>query len=323
MIAVNLALMMAIYVCIGFFAKRRRIVDDRFSASLAALIFNFIFPCAVITSLSSEYDPRELVNGGALLVISVITMAVMLLLGLLVNRVSGKSDDMSRILLVNLMFTNFTYMAFPIMEILYGDIGRFYIAVYTIPVRILFYIATPLIFTLGKDKDKSGAPGIRGIARGVMRAILSPPVLAVPVGLVIYFFGLEIPEPFSTVIDKLGGTASPLGMILCGVTLAAIPLSRIRQEKRLFLIAALRLIAAPALLLGLYLAITRFIPIDPVVAKVSILYAALPAAATTTVLAIKAQSDATKAAQCVFLTTLLSIVTLPIWVEILNRLVIS
>lgn len=319
MIAVNLALMMAIYVAIGFFARKKRIVEERFSASLAALIFNFIFPCAVISSLQTEYDPASIMNGGALLGISVLSMFVMLLLGLLVNKISGKSDDLSRILLVNLMFTNFTYMAFPIMEMLYGSIGKFYIAVYTIPVRILFYVVTPLIFTIGKDKTSSLTA--RQVGRGIVRAILSPPVLAVPIGLCIYFLGIRIPEPFSTVIEKLSSTASPLGMILCGVTLAAIPLSRIWHEKRLFVIALLRLLVAPAIMLGLYLAASSLVAIDPTVAKVSILYCALPAAATTTVLAIKAQSDATKAAQCVFITTLLSILTLPLWVEILNVII--
>ncbi len=319
MIAVNLALMMAIYVGIGYFARKKRIVEERFSASLAALIFNFIFPCAVISSLQTDYDPASVMNGGALLGISVFSMIILLLLGLLVNKLSGKQDDLSRILLVNLMFTNFTYMAFPIMEMLYGSIGKFYIAVYTIPVRILFYIVTPLVFTIGKDKSSS--LNGRQVARGVIRAILSPPVLAVPVGLIIYFFGLRVPEPFSTVIDKLSSTASPLGMILCGVTLAAIPLSRIWREKRLFVIAALRLFVAPAIMLGLWFLVSSFMTIDPIVAKVSILYCALPAAATTTVLAIKAQSDATKAAQCVFITTLLSILTLPLWVEILNRII--
>ena len=61
--------------------------------------------------------------------------------------------------------------------------------------------------------------------------------------------------------------------------------------------------------------------VDPIVAKVSILYLALPAAATTTVMAVKAQSDATRAAQCVFVTTVFSVITLPVWSGILDMLV--
>lgn len=319
MIALSLAIEMAILMFIGFFARKKRIVEEKFSASLASLIFNFVFPCVVINAMQIKYEPSEIVNSGLLIGISIFTMALMLALGLLVNRIIRRKDDMSRILLVNLMFTNFTYMAFPIMESLYGEKGSFYIAIYTIPVRVLFYIATPMIFTLGKSSNMK--LDARQARRGAVRALLSPPVLAVPVGLAIYFFGIPIPGPIAAVIESLAKVATPMGMLLCGVTLAAIPLSKIWKEKRIMIIAVLRLIAAPAIAVGLYLLVSHFLYVDPLVAKVSILYCALPAAATTTVLAIKAQNDATKAAQCVFVTTLLSVITLPAWAYLLDQVV--
>jgi len=319
MTALSLAVQMALLMLVGFFARKKRIVEEKFSSSLASFIFNFVFPCVVINAMQMEYDPSQVLNSGLLLGISIFTMVIMLGLGLMVNRLGRKKDDMSRILIVNLMFTNFTYMAFPVMETLYHELGSFYIAIYTIPVRILFYVVTPLIFTLGKDS--TAKLSARQLGRGAMRALLSPPVIAVPVGLLIYFFGIPIPGPILAVIESLAKVASPMGMVLCGVTLAAIPLSRIWKEKRIMLIAFLRLLVAPAIAAGIYLLVSQFILIDPVVAKVSILYCALPAAATTTVLAIKAQSDATKAAQCVFVTTLFSVLTLPVWKEILDIIV--
>jgi len=319
MIALSLAVQMAILMFIGFFARKKRIVEEKFSTSLASFIFNFVFPCVVINAMQIKYEPSEVINSGLLMGISVFTMALMLGLGLLVNRIIRKKDDMSRILLVNLMFTNFTYMAFPIMESLYGEKGSFYIAIYTIPVRVLFYVATPLIFTLGKDKAET--LNARRIGRDALRALLSPPVLAVPVGLLIYFFGIPIPGPIAAVIASLAKVATPMGMVLCGVTLAAIPLSKIWKEKRILLIAALRLLAAPLTAVGIYLFVSLFVQVDPLVAKVSILYCALPAAATITVLAIKSQSDATKAAQCVFATTLFSVITLPAWAYLLEIIV--
>lgn len=319
MTALALAVEMAILLFIGFFARKKRIVEEKFSTSLASFIFNFVFPCVVINAMQIKYEPSEVLNSGLLIGISIFTMALTLGLGLLVNKIAQKKDDMARILLVNLMFTNFTYMAFPIMESLYHEKGSFYIAIYTIPVRVLFYVVTPLIFTLGKNQAVKLSAG--QIGKDTLRALLSPPVLAVPVGLIIYFFSIPIPGPIATVIESLAKVATPMGMVLCGVTLAAIPLSRIWKEKRIMLIAVLRLIAVPAAAIGLYLLVSRFWQVDPLVAKISILYCALPAAATTTVLAIKAQSDATKAAQCVFVTTLLSVLTLPLWAKILEIVV--
>lgn len=316
MTALSLAVQMAILMFIGFFARKKRIVEEKFSASLASFIFNFVFPCVVINAMQIKYEPSQVLNSGLLIGVSIFTMALMLGLGLLVNMFVNKKDDMSRILLVTLMFTNFTYMAFPIMESLYGEKGSFYIAIYTIPVRVLFYVVTPLIFTVGKNSAVRLSAG--QIGRDALRAILSPPVLAVPVGLVIYLFGITLPGPIDAVIASLAKVATPMGMVLCGVTLAAIPLSRIWKEQRIIIIAILRLIAAPAIAIGIYYVLSGFVHIDPLVAKVSILYCALPAAATTTVMAIKSQSDATRAAQCVFVTTIFSVLTLPAWSYILE-----
>lgn len=319
MTAFSLAVQMAIFLFIGFWARKQRIVEEKFSGSLAAFIFNFVFPCVVINALQIDYEPSQILSSGFLIGISIVTMSMMLGLGLLVNWLGHKKDDMSRILLVDMMFTNFTYMAFPIMESLYGTMGSFYIAVYTIPVRVLFYVVTPLIFSLGK-----GGPATlnkRQIGRDAARALLSPPVIAVPIGLLIYFFNIPVPGTISAVIASLAKVASPMGMVLCGVTLAAIPLSKIWKEKRIVLITVLRLLVAPAMMLGLYLLLSMAVNMEPVVAKVAILYCALPAAATTTVLAIKAQSDATRAAQCVFVTTLFSVITLPVWAKLLDILV--
>ncbi len=320
MTAFTLAIQMAIFMTIGFAARKKRIVEDRFSTSLAGFIFNFVFPCVVIKAIAfqSDYNPSQIRNSGSLILTSIVSMFILLGFGILVNKISGKDDDMSRIMLVNLMFTNFTYMAFPIMESLYGDVGSFYIAIYTIPVRVMFYVATPLIFTVRRGGEFGGW---KKIGRDIVRALLSPPVVAVPIGMLILFAHIPIPKVFSGVVISLAAVATPMGMILCGVTLAAIPLSKIWKENRLILITILRLIAAPALILGIYLASSHFMTWDPIVAKVCILYCALPAAATTTVMAIKAQSDATKAAQCVFLTTIMSVLTLPVWVLILDHIV--
>jgi len=317
--ALNLAIEMAILLVIGFFARKKRLVDEKFSISLSSFIYNFVFPCSVVYSLQVSYDPSEVWKSGQLIGISIFTMALMLGVGLLFNRIGHRTDDMSRILLVNIIFTNFTYMAFPIMGALYQAQGSFYIAVYTIPVRVLFYIATPLIFTVGKES--AARIGGRQIGRSILRTLLSPPVLAVPIGLALYIFGITLPVPVFEVVKYMSAVATPMGMVLVGVTLAAIPMTNMWKEKRLISVTVLRLLAAPAIMLGLYMLLSRLTYIDPVIAKVSILYCALPAAATTTILAIKSQGDANKAAQCVFVTTLFSIATVPMWYEILEIIV--
>lgn len=319
MTAVNLAIQMAILILVGYFARRTKMVGASFAEHLAEFVFYIVFPCIVFRSVVKDFDLSKIADMSILIVISVVTMAIMLGLGVLVNLILRKSDDLARILLMNLMFTNFTYMAFPVMEALYGQEGIIYITAYTTPVRVLFYAVTPLIFSL--RRAESGDTVHSRITKGTWKALVSPPVLALPVGLLFYFLPISVPDPIMGSIDSLANVATPMGMALCGMTLAEIPLTGFWSEKRVFLITVLRLLIAPALILGLYLIVSPLITIDPVVAKVSILYCALPAAASSTIIAMKARADAQRAAQCVLVTTLVSVITLPGWVYLLDRII--
>ncbi len=320
MTAVNLAIQMALLIFVGFFARKTKMIGASFAEHLAEFIFYIVFPCVVFRSVVKDFDLSKIADMSILIVISVITMAVMLGLGVLVNIILRKSDDLARILIMNLMFTNFTYMAFPVMEALYGQDGIIYITAYTTPVRVLFYAVTPLIFSLHRANSVDTVHS--RITKGTWKVLFSPPVLAVPVGLLFYFLPISVPDPVMWSIDSLANVATPMGMALCGMTLAEIPLVGFWSEKRVFLIAVLRLLIAPALILGLYLAVARFITIDPIAVKVAILYCALPAAASSTIIAMKARADAQRAAQCVLVTTVISVLTLPGWVYILDRIIV-
>jgi hypothetical protein len=319
MTAVNLAIQMALLIFVGYFARKSKMVGPSFAEHLAEFVFYIVFPCVVFRSVVKDFDLSKIADMSILIVISIVTMAIMLGLGVLVNIILRKSDDMARILIMNLMFTNFTYMAFPVMEALYGQDGIIYITAYTTPVRVLFYAVTPLIFSLRRAEN--GDTIHSRIAKGTWKAFLSPPVLAVPIGLIFYFLPISVPDPIMGSIDSLANVATPMGMALCGMTLAEIPLAGFWSEKRVFLITVLRLLIAPALILGLYLAVARFVSIDPIAAKVAILYCALPAAASSTIIAMKARADAQRAAQCVLVTTVISVLTLPGWVFLLDRII--
>ena len=110
-----------------------------------------------------------------------------------------------------------------------------------------------------------------------------------------------------------------MGMALCGMRLAEVPIRECVKDLRVWILTLLRLLAAPAIALGLIFLLTQFVSLDPVLVKMCVIYCALPAAASTTIIAMNVGSDSVKAAQCVFLTTALSVCTLPIWVLIVDK----
>lgn len=331
MTAIYLAIQMTLLMGVGFFARKVKIVDERFPKSLGNFLYHFGFTCVVLKAMMSA-DLSALGDMAALVLISLGTMGVMFLFGVLSNRVIGAvkgkdagKDAMSRISIVDLMFVNFTFMAFPIIEALYGEKGSLYIAAYTIPVRILFYVLSPLILAGGiKSAEASSdakAPVSRpNVGKEVRKVLLSAPVLAIPVGFALSFLPGPLPSPIQNSIAAIASVVTPMGMALCGMRLAEVPIKESLKQARIWVLTFLRLFCAPAIALGLIFLLSRFVSLDPILLKTCVVYCALPAAASTTIIAMNVGSDSIKAAQCVFLTTACSVMTLPVWVFLVDKI---
>ncbi|MBR3057696.1 MAG: AEC family transporter [Clostridiales bacterium] len=319
MTAIYLAIQMTLLMGVGFFARKVNIVDEKFPKSLGNFLYHFGFTCVVIKAMMAS-DMSALGDMGVLILISLGTMGIMFLFATLTNTLMKKKDDMANISVVDLMFVNFTFMAFPIIEALFGEKGSIYIAAYTIPVRILFYVVSPLILARGaKSTGKKNGTSQPKVGKEVIKVLLSAPVLAIPVGFALSFLPGPLPSPITNSIAAVASVVTPMGMALCGMRLAEVPIKECIKNARCWILTFLRLFCAPAIALGLMFVLTRFVSLDPVLVKMCVVYCALPAAASTTIIAMNVGSDSIKAAQCVFLTTACSVVTLPIWVFLAEK----
>lgn len=334
--ALQLSLVMFLLICAGYVARRTRVVDEHFGASLASFIFNIVFPALIIRSMNKPFNFDDLRNGGVLMLICTAVMGAMFLLAALANRATGhggaRTDGMARILRFALMFPNFTFMAYPVIQALYGLDGLFYVTMYTMPMRIFFYTLGPLIMKgrvraakaavstsddpslVPTDAPAPAAATVPAGDSGGLSALLNPAVLSIPIGLALYLFSISLPLPLGSALDYLASAATPMGMVVSGVLLADSRLSQLFSESRVFLLSFLRLLAAPALVYGALtaLALVPGLAVDPLVLKVAVVFSAMPAASSTTIFALRFRTEPERAAQTVFITTVLSILTVPL-----------
>lgn len=310
--AINLAIIMFLLILVGYICRKIKIVDEHFGHSLSVFIFNIVFPAIVINSMSITFDKNDLHNSVVLILVSIGTMVLMFITGKLIGLVTKTKDSLSRIITFALMFPNFTFMAFPIMETLFPEKGLFYISMYTIPTRFAIYVLGPLLMQPKAENESRS----KMIKKG-LKALVTPPVLAIPVGLALYFSGLSLPVPISETISLFARVATPMGMVVSGIMLAETSIKNMFGEARLYLLTIVRLLAAPLLV---YFVLLPF-HLDPVIMKISVLYCALPVASSTTIFALQFKGDPQHAAGSVFLTTVFSMITVPICAYILQVVV--
>ncbi len=310
--AVDLAIIMFLLILVGYICRKTKIVDERFGQSLSVFIFNVVFPAIVINSMSIKFDRKDLNNSIILIIISIGTMIIMFAGGKITNAITGKKDSLSRIITFALMFPNFTFMAFPIMETLFPDKGLFYISMYTIPTRFAIYVLGPLLM-----KPKEESDNRMDLVKQGLRALITPPVIAIPIGLLLYFTGIKLPIPISETIAHFARVATPMGMVVSGIMIAESSIKNLFGEARIYLLTLLRLFAAPILIYFILLPFN----LDPVILKISVIYCALPVASSTTIFALQYKGDAAHAAGSVFMTTVFSMLTVPLCAYILELVV--
>lgn len=286
---------------VGFAARRFRLVGEDFASSLSAIIFTFVFPALIIRALQAAKTELGAGDVAWLIGVSLGMFVVMYLLGTLYIKIARPAPAEGRILRVGMLFPNFTFMALPVFEAFFGATGLIYITIFTLPVRIAFYLLPgPLL----QEPGHRGRPTVRDLCK----ALLTPPMIGLAAGLLLLLLNLELPLFLDNALGLLAGTASPLGMIVAGLTLPQTGLRKAVTNPRLYLYALFRLALAPAVMLPL-----AFLPLPAMVARTAIVYAALPLAASTVVFAKRFNAAPDVYAQSILITTLLSLLTLPVW----------
>ncbi|MBP5083417.1 MAG: AEC family transporter, partial [Methanomicrobium sp.] len=200
-----------------------------------------------------------------------------------------------------LVFSNLGFMGIPVTQAIFGTDAVFYTTLFMLPFNLLVF--TIGILMLRPDMRMNFNP----------KLFVNPGIIASIIGMLFFFTGFTIPSPVYDVMDYLGSTTTPLAMVVTGALLAMMPFSNLFSDYRIYILSAFRLLIIPVIV---YLVISPYAT-DPVIFAIPVLLAAMPAAANSVILAEEYNADSSLASKGVFITTLLSIVTIPLLAVIL------
>lgn len=308
MTAARLSIQLVLTVGIGLFTVKRRIIGEDFEKQLTTLILNILLPCMIIKSMLGTFSWEQLKNCGRLLVIAVVVWVITYGLGQLLF-LSMRKTASARIMRFSVMYTNFTFVGIPVMEAFYGDLGVFYFAVFLVPYRIIYYSSAEAFLS-----PISAGRTTRSV-KEKLSIWLSAPVISVFIGLLLYLTQLPLPEPVINVVTSLGNCASPLGMLLCGMSLGKYPVRRLLRFRYLWF-PMVRNLLLPAL----FLVLAILIGLEKELAQIVIMFAALPIASLLAAFMIQYDPDQEaqfEAAAAVLLSTIFAAVTIPLWSSVI------
>lgn len=290
----NMQMMMFLLVLIGFFIRKRNIVGTEGRKNMVDVCLYVTLPFNILNSFFVDWKWEMLISCSVILLLSVGYNAVSVLLSMILF--GRQEEDRKKTLRYGTIVSNGGFLGNPIIEGVYGTSGLFYASIFMIPVRVVMWSVGISVFL--KDKREN-----------LLKKVLTHPcIIAVEVGAVIMGTGLALPKFLRMTITGLSDCNTPLSMMLVGMMLAEMNPKGIVDRVMTFY-AGVRLIIIP----GIVFAATMFLPIDPLLRGVAVIIAGMPAPITTALLSAKYKGDERYATGMIFLTTVLSLVTLPLW----------
>lgn len=278
----------------GFAGQKTKLITDESSKVMSDLVMYFVTPCLIINSFSRKFDASKLKELLFVLVVVILIHLFNILLATVIFR--DKQKALNRIFRFGVVFANSGYMGIPLQQAIFGDDGVFYGTAYVVIFQLTLW-SYGLICMSGDKKYISAK-----------KLLINPGIIGTVLGLTVFITSLPIPDVFKGVISSMASLNTPLAMIVIGFSLAKSNFLSALKLPVTYLLAFLRLILIPltAIFVFYISGVRGIIPVSVVVS------ASAPIAAASTMFATRFNNDSVTASNLVAITTILSIITMPV-----------
>ena len=350
MVMLQQMIVMFLMMAVGYLCYRKQILTEEVSRKVSAIVVNVANPCMILSSAltDQQMQGKELVQTLAIVVMMYVFLLVM---AQLLPRILCIQKESRGAYAAMTVFANIGFMGFPVLAAMYGNGALLYGAVFQIPFNILIYTYGVAVLTRkpgacakteqdvnadvdvkaepnGKTGERQDAQGITAAVNGmseniengseqqgklqgtveIVKKIFNIGVIACIAAMLLYFLQTPVPSFLQAIITNLGNRTAPLSMMIIGASLAQMPLKELFLDKKLLLFSLVKLLLLPAV----WMIMVNRVAEQEILRGVCLVMMATPAGSMTAMLAQQYGGDYETASRGVALTTVLSVITMPL-----------
>ena len=290
-----------VIVVVGYAAGKMKYMGGDFDKKLSALVINWTCPALILSSsMTGELPDRRFIL--PLLGISALTYVVLTAAAWLFSRLLAKQVSDRGVLAFAMVFGNVGFMGYPVVASIFGHQAVFYAAVLNVVNTFAVFTIGTMMITGGEGSDRE---------RFNKKVLYSTPMLSAYLSMLIVAFGIDqIPEYVSEPLTMIGNITVPGALLIIGSSMSQLPLRALLGTPVVYATTLLRLALLP---LGVHF-LCRTLGFDSFVTNINTVVIAMPVATYGTILCLKYGRDTTLIAELTFITTLLSMLTIPLLV---------
>lgn len=291
----------------GVYFGRKNIIDEKQCEGISSIVVNIAWPCLVITALQMDFSETLLINSGLLAGAFVVASVLAYAVGMVLCRFLKTDDQITYLIIYMFLFSNTGFMGIPVCETLYGEEGVFYAA-------LMDSLSDIFVFTVGTFLVKKSM----GVAiKNNPKELITPGLISIVIGVGLFLLDIKLSTVLADTLATVGSITTPLAMFIIGYKLGKMNFKDMLGDRTAYIVSGFRLLVLPAIVLaalwGLGVEMT-------VLTKVIAMEIAMPVATCTVIFVEQYKGNTQFASKCVLLSTLLSVVTIPVFAMLLEAL---
>ncbi|MDV3429396.1 MAG: AEC family transporter [Bacillota bacterium] len=298
-VIINQIMILFIIMIVGVLGAKLKIIDDNLSKGLSNLLINIALPCLILSTFDFSFSKKMAYNSALIIIITFSVLIFSILLSkVLYLKYEKKEQQVLRFLTI---FSNCGFMGFPVVSSIYGKEGLFYTSMYNIVFNLVIWTYGLYLFSGKKDINS------------IKRLFINPAMVSTFTGILLFLFSIKLPGPIQGTLSMIGSMTVPISMLVVGASLSNIKFIDMASGFKIYYVSFLRLLFIPVILI---LVLKQFSIPNIIMGSVVIL-TAMPAATLSVIFAEANGGDVKLASKIIFISTVLSAVTIPIIILLL------
>ncbi len=282
---------------VGYIINKAGVLDETANRYLSSFLLKVALPATILNSAIVQRDADR----QTVLSVLLVAVGIFILIPVL-SKLYAAVFHLEATYQLMLNYSNLGFMGFPIVTSLYGEDKGLYVAVFMMVFNV--HIFTAGVVTLqGKLED----------GKALIKKLLTPGILSAILSCFIFVFGVPVPDALSGIIRSVGGVTTPLAMIVIGSQLARVNLLESLKTYQLYLMSLCKLLIWPVVVYVILSVLTG----PGIVTNIATILVGLPVAGNVTMLCSEYDGDVLLAAQGTCISTLLSLITIPVMISLL------
>lgn len=282
---------MFILMAVGFIVYSKKLINEEGTKQISNLLIWVINPLIMLTRYQMKFSMTKLMGLGIAFIVSLASMLIGFLIGKIVFKKEQRIDKFA------IGFANAGFIGIPLVTNVMGINDVFFLSAYLVCFNILSY--TYGIYMVTNDKK---LVSIRSM-------IFNPGVMAVILGLIVFISPIKLPQIVYNAFNLIGQTNTPIAMLLLGTYIAKSKIITLFNDKNAYFICFIKLVVVPLVILVVF----KFLPAYLTeIKKVVLIAAATPVGLTVPMFSQMYGGNYEYGAKLVGLSTLLSLITIPV-----------